>query len=75
MSDWPGLATVQMRELAREYAIAIASAGSLEAMPGDAWLDVRLRALGCPDDQLAAWRERIKSTPLRDVADQTARRQ
>jgi hypothetical protein len=82
MSSWQGL--TEVRELARELDIAIARVvHELElgetppegALPDAAWLNVRLRERGCPEDQLATWRERIKSTPLRDVADQTARRQ
>jgi hypothetical protein len=78
MSDWSGLTKAEARAIAREMAIAIAEVSSaiehgktppLGALPGDKWLDVRLRERGCPEDQLEMWRERICSTPLRDVAD------
>jgi hypothetical protein len=69
---WRGLTKGQARELAREFVAAIGAANCVEALPSEAWLDVRLRALGCPDDQLAEWRGRIESMPLMGVADGAA---
>ena len=69
MNDWPGLTNGQVRELAREYCVAIAKADCLEEVPSDAWLDVRLHDRGCPDDQLETWRARIRTIPLREIAD------
>ena len=68
MSDWPGLTRGQARELARAFCATIAKADCPEELPSDAWLDVRLRDLGCPDDQLETWRDRIKAMPLATLA-------
>jgi len=57
------------REVAREFAAAVAHADCLEALPSDEWLDARLRERGCPEDQLETWRARIKTMPLREIAD------
>jgi hypothetical protein len=59
----------QMRELAREFCSAIFKAKCPEELPLDGWLYVRFRALGCPDDLLEAWRDRIKEIPLQRLAD------
>ncbi|MGA8290944.1 MAG: hypothetical protein WB820_00270 [Rhodoplanes sp.] len=67
---WPGLTSGQLRVLAREYCAAILDADSIEALPSDAWLDVRLRDHGCPSDQPETWRERVKAAPLPKIADQ-----
>lgn len=67
--EWTGLTNGQLRELARAFCIAATSAESPEELPSDAWLDVRLRDLGCPENQLAACRARIKTLPLASVAD------
>jgi hypothetical protein len=72
IEDWPGLTNEQARELAREYCVAIAKADGLEELPSDAWLDVRLRELGCPEDQLEIWRAKIRAMPLSLVADRRA---
>jgi hypothetical protein len=59
----------KLRELARAYSVAAMEATTLEELPTDAWLNVRLRDLGCPEEQLAAHRARIRSMPLRKLAD------
>jgi len=56
-SDW-GLSERQARKLAWGLVAA-----TLEGNP-DEWLNAQLRERGCPEDQLEAWRERIKSMPL-----------
>ncbi len=70
--NWPGLTNGQARELAREFCVAIMNAVEPMELPGDDWLDSRLRDRGCPDDQLATWRERILAMPLRRVSDNAA---
>lgn len=72
MGDWPGLTDGQARGLAREFCAAISGAASLEEIPSDAWLNARLCALGCPDQALSTWRERIKALPLLSLADGAA---
>jgi hypothetical protein len=67
---WSGLTDGQVRTLARELVMAIAKADRPEALPGDDWLDVRLRDLGCPEGELETWRDRVRSTPLRSISDQ-----
>jgi hypothetical protein len=57
------------REIAREFSVAVLTADCLEALPSDAWLDARLRERGCPEDELATWRAKIKAMPLRGIAD------
>jgi hypothetical protein len=71
MSNWPGLTNGQTRDLARDLAVAIMNAIKHKtAPPGDEWLDVRLRASGCPEIDLATWRARIMATPLASIADE-----
>lgn len=69
MSDWTGLTKEQTFELVDhvhevvEYAVKNASC--LQSIPSvDAEIDKRLRAHGCPDDQLATWRKQIKEWPF-----------
>jgi hypothetical protein len=73
VSDWPGLTEDECRELCREFVLSFPFREPQELITSphayinayldarDAWLDVRLRARGCPEDQLAMWRERIRN--------------
>jgi len=72
MTDWSDLTKGKARELARAYVVAIAKADCPEELPSDAWLNVRLRELGCPEDQLGISRERIKTMPLTELTDGAA---
>jgi hypothetical protein len=69
---WPGLTNGQMREIALAFCAAIQSADCLEALPSDAWLDVRLKDHGCPEDQLAIWRAQIRAMRLTSLARQSS---
>ena len=71
MTDWSGLTEDECRELGRKLVLSIPFLGPQELITGpayidavadarDAWLDVRLRLRGCPEDQLAMWRDRIR---------------
>ena len=68
---WAGLTPGEMRTLARKLCVAISKVDRLEALPdADKWLDTRLQNdHGCPDDQLAVWRAKIKALPLKSIAD------
>jgi hypothetical protein len=68
-TTWPGLATGQLRELARAFCTATLAATCSEELPQDAWLDARLREVGCPESQLETYRTRIMSLPLQGVVD------
>jgi hypothetical protein len=59
MSDWPGLPIEQRREI-------FAAITPSDWPPSDAWIDARLRERGCPEDQFATWRGRIRSTIERE---------
>jgi hypothetical protein len=61
MSTWPGLTQGQRGEI-------FAAITAADWPPSDAWIDIRLRERGCPEDQLAEWRERIRSTIEREHA-------
>jgi len=61
MSTWPGLTQGQRREI-------FATITAADWPPSDAWIDIRLLERGCPEDQLAEWRERIRSTIGREHA-------
>jgi hypothetical protein len=69
MKSWTGLTKGEVRELGRAFVIAIQTAKNMEEMPGDAWLDAKLRERGCPEALLQTWCDRIRHTPLRDLAD------
>jgi hypothetical protein len=72
VSEWAGLTEDECRELCRELILSFPFRGPHEHITDphawidayldarDAWLDVRLRMRGCPEDQLAIWRERIR---------------
>src|SRR5215471_5863006 len=55
MVNWSGLTIEQRREIWRAITPA-------DWPPSDAWINARLRERGCPEDQLAIWHGRIRST-------------
>jgi hypothetical protein len=59
----------QLRDLGRALVAATLAATCVEELPQDAWLDVRLLELGCPEDQLKTYRAQIRSLPLQRLAD------
>jgi len=69
---WPGRTRDQRRELVLELAYAVAEAECLAAIPGDEWLDARLRDRGCPESQLSTWRTIVQETPLAAIADRSS---
>jgi len=73
MTDWPGLTEDECREIVHELFAFVARGGhgtgeyltdpdALVAARDD-FVNVRLRLRGCPEDQLAYWRERIRKWP------------
>jgi hypothetical protein len=66
ITDW------QLREIARELFTAVQAAAAPEEIPTDAWIDARLRTIGCSEDELRAHRDRIRKMPLRRLADGVA---
>jgi hypothetical protein len=59
----------QFGQIARDLSAPILNAQHLGEMPGDEWLNARLRQAGCDESDLPMWRERILETPLRDISD------
>jgi hypothetical protein len=55
------LTNEQLQELARTLATAVMGDDDLLF---DEWLDERLRDLGCPDDQLDVWIEKVWRYPV-----------
>jgi hypothetical protein len=68
----PGLTDRQLHEVARDWVAAIEQAKRddfVNGVPGDDWLDAKLRECGCPEGELAAAREQVKDVRLWDLRD------
>jgi hypothetical protein len=51
----------ELRSIGRAFHLALVEAGDVGApLPSDEFLNAPLRERGCPDSQLAHWRDRIR---------------
>ena len=61
LADEDDVTLGELREIARAFHAELAAAADAKvALPGDAWLDAKLRARGCPSVLLAFYRDRIR---------------
>jgi len=68
MTDWVELTREQMLELACEV-WRLLEASPQAASSRETCLTAQLRALGCPENELALWRWRIGHLPIGDIID------
>jgi hypothetical protein len=71
---WTGLTDKQRCDLAREgLFLRLAARRTGSRLNREEWENARLRELGCPESELAEWRDRLGQVTMGEIVDGPAR--
>lgn len=69
-TEWTGLTDKQRCDLAREwFLLRLTALGTRSRLNKEEWTNARLREAGCPEAELATWRDRLDQTTMGEIAD------